>query len=103
LVEDFFDWGSKNFEFTTRRYLYYGHVCQSYLQEVHTVQFLWELLFLTVVLVVAVDCAVVVAAARRLCALVPYSIVEMEHVFVVVDSAALIRFLALYKCVPASM
>jgi hypothetical protein len=59
---------------------------------------------LTVELVVAVDCAVVAAdAARRLHALVPYSIVEMEHAFVVVDSAALIRFLALYKCVPASM
>ena len=70
-------------------------------------QFLWELLFLTVELAVAVDCAVVVvaaaAAARSLCALDPYSIVEIEHVFVVVDSAALIRFLALYKCVPASM
>ena len=71
-------------------------------------QFLWELLFLTVELAVAVDCAVVVvaaaaAAARSLYALDPYSIVEIEHVFVVVDSAALIRFLALYKCVPASM
>ena len=73
--------------------------------------FLLELLFLTVELVVAVDCAVVVvvvvaaaaaAAAQRLYALVPYSIVEMAHVFVVVDSAALIRFLALYKYVPAS-
>ena len=79
------------------------HVCQSYLQEVHTVRFLWELLFLTVELVVAVDRAAAAAASLRLCAWFPYLIEEMEHASDVADSVVLIHFLALGKCVPASI